>query len=171
MTETLTLQELADEAIALDALIGMDEGEYTDDTEALERELAEKLATKGDGYGDFMRDRETRIAALKGEEQRLAARRKTLENQMVRVKLYAARALQRMDRSKVEGERWTLSLAKNPARVVLADDVLPELLPPGFQRVIPAKVEPDLNAIKDALKLGDELDFARLETTYTVRVR
>lgn len=171
MTETLTLQDLADEAIALDAIIGMDEGEYSEDTEALERDLAEKLATKGDAYGDFMRDRETKIGALKAEEQRLAARRRTLENQVARVKLYAAHALQRMNRTKVEGERWTLSLAKNPPRVVLADDVLPELLPPGFQRVIPAKVEADVNAIKDALKLGDSLDFARLETTYSVRVR
>jgi hypothetical protein len=171
VTETLTLQDLAGEAIALDAIIGMDEGEYTEDTETLERELAEKLAAKGDGYGDFMRERETRIAALKAEEQRLAARRRAMENQLVRVKLYASHALQRMDRAKVEGQRWTLSLAKNPPRVVLADDVLPELMPPGFQRVIPAKVEADVNAIKEALKLGEELDFARLETTYTVRVR
>ncbi len=169
--ETLTLRELAEEALALDAIIGMDEGEFSEDTEALERELAGKLALKGDGYGDFILDRETRAAALKAEEQRLAAKRRALENQVERVKRYAEQALQLMDRPKVEGERWTVSLAKNPPRVVLADDALPELLPPGFQRVIPAKVEADLTAIKDALRLGDELPFARLETTYTVRVR
>lgn len=169
--ETLTLRELAEEAVALDAIIGMDEGEYTEDTEALERELAGRLALKGDGYGDFLHDRETRAAALKTEEQRLAARRKAIEQQVARIKRYAAQAMQLMDRPKVEGERWTVALVKNPPRVVLNDDVVPELLPPAFQRTIPAKVEADLNTIKEALKLGDALEFARLETTYTVRVR
>jgi hypothetical protein len=171
MAQTLTMQELADEAAALDAIIAMDEGDYTEDTEALEQELAAKLATKGDGYGDWLRDRETRAAALKAEEQRLAARRKTLENQVERVKRYAAHALERMGRTKIEGERWTLSLAKNPPRVVLDDSVVPALLPPGFQRLIPAKVEVDMVAVKEALKLGDSLEWARLETTYSVRVR
>jgi hypothetical protein len=171
VTETLTMQELADEAAALDAIIAMDEGEYSDDTEALEQELAAKLATKGDGYGDWLADRTARAAALKAEEQRLAARRKAMEAQVDRVKRYAAHALERMGRTKIEGDRWTLSLAKNPPRVVLDDTVVPSLLPPGFQRVIPAKVEVDLNAVKDALKLGDSLEWARLETTYSVRVR
>jgi hypothetical protein len=171
MRETLTMQELADEAAALDAIIAMDEGEWTEDTEALEQELAARLASKGDSYGDWLRDRETRAAALKAEEQRLAARRKTLEVQVERVKRYAALALERMGRPKIEGARWTLSLAKNPPRVVLDDTVVPALLPAAYQRVIPAKVEVDLNAVKEALKLGDELDWARLDTTYSVRVR
>jgi hypothetical protein len=165
------LQDLADEALALDALIGMDEGESTEDPEARERRLAAQLAMKSDGYGDWIADREARALALKVEELRLAARRKALDNQVARVRRYAAQAMERMGRTKVEGTRWTLSLAKNPPRVVLADDVLPELLPPGFQRVIPAKVEVDLVAIKEALKLGDSLEFATLETTYSVRVR
>ena len=171
MAETLTLRELASEALALDALVAMDEGEWTDEHEQMAQELAGQLALKGDGYGDYLHDQETRAAALKAEEQRLAAKRKAIENNVARVKRYAALALQAMDRPKVEGERWTVALAKNPPRVVLRDDVVPALLPPGFQRTIPAKVEPDLNAIKDALKLGEELEWARLETTMTVRVR
>jgi hypothetical protein len=171
MSDTLTMQELADEAAALDALVGYDDGEWTADHEALEQELAAQLAVKGDRYGDWLRDRETRSAALKAEEQRLAARRKTLEAQVERVRRYAAHALERMGRPKIEGARWTLSLAKNPPRVVLDDTVVPALLPPGFQRVIPAKVEVDLTAVKEALKLGDSLEWARLETTYSVRVR
>jgi len=171
VTETLTMQDLADEAAALDALTAMDAGEWTDEHEALEQELAGKLAAKGDGYGDWLADRTARAALLKAEEQRLAARRKTIEAQVERVKRYAAHALERMGRTKIDGERWTVSLAKNPPRVVLAGDVVPALLPPGFQRVVPAQVEVDLNAVKEALKLGDSLEWARLETTYSVRVR
>jgi hypothetical protein len=171
VTETLTMQELADEAAALDALVALDQGEWTDAHEALEQELAGKLAAKGDSYGDWLADRTARAALLKAEEQRLARRRKAIEGQVERVKRYAAHALDRMGRTTIEGERWTVALAKNPPRVVLDATVVPELLPPGFQRVVPAKVEVDLVAVKEALKLGDLLDWARLETTYSVRVR
>ena len=171
MSETLTMQELADEAAALDALVALDEGEWTEDHEALERELVAKLTAKGDGYGDWLKDRETRAQALRAEEVRLATRRRVMEAQVDRVKRYAAHALERMGRTKIEGERWTLSLAKNPPRVVMDETVVPALLPPGFQRVVPERVEIDRDAVREALKLGDSLEWARLETTYSVRVR
>lgn len=169
--QTLTLRDLCEEARALDGMITLDLGEWTDDTEALFQELAGQLAAKGDGYGDFLADQTARAATLKTEEQRLASRRRAIEAGLDRLKRYAALALETMGRDRVEGERWTLTRQKNPPRVVLAEDVVADFLPPAFRRVIPAKVEPDLNAIKDALKLGDVLDFARLESTYTVRVR
>jgi hypothetical protein len=165
------MQELADEAAALDALVALDEGEWTEDHEALERELVAKLTAKGDGYGDWLKDRETRAQALRAEEVRLATRRRVMEAQVDRVKRYAAHALERMGRTKIEGERWTLSLAKNPPRVVMDETVVPALLPPGFQRVVPERVEIDRDAVREALKLGDSLEWARLETTYSVRVR
>jgi len=171
VSETLTMQELADEAAALDALVALDEGEWTEDHEALERELVAKLTAKGDGYGDWLKDRETRAQALRAEEVRLATRRRVMEAQVDRVKRYAAHALERMGRTKIEGERWTLSLAKNPPRVVMDETVVPALLPPGFQRVVPERVEIDRDAVREALKLGDSLEWARLETTYSVRVR
>jgi hypothetical protein len=76
--QTLTLRELAEEARALDALVDIETGEWTDEHEALAQELAGKLALKGDRYGDYVDDQEVRAAALKTEEQRRAARPKAL---------------------------------------------------------------------------------------------
>lgn len=168
---TLTLRELAEEAIALEALVDIETGEWTDEHEALAQQLAAKLATKGDAYGDYLHDQQTRAAALKAEEQRLANKRKAIEAGIERLSRYAAQALQAMDRPKVEGERWTVALTKHPPRVVLDETAMPDTLPPGFVRVVPERREPDLVAIKEALKLGESLEWARLEQTYTVRVR
>jgi hypothetical protein len=171
MSQTLTLRELTEEARALDLLVDMDYGEWLPEHEALAQELAGKLALKGDGYGDYVYDQTMRIAMLHVEEKRLSARRKALEAGVDRLKRYAALALEAMGRDKIVGDRFTVSLAKNPARVVVHDDVVPSLLPPEYVRTIPAKCEPDLAAIKDALKIGVVLDWAHLESSYSVRVR
>lgn len=169
--ETLTLRELGEEERALYALSAMDDGEWSDEAEALERDLAGRLALKADGYGSYVADQTARAAAIKEEEQRLAKRRKAIENRLARLKAYAAETLHFMGKTKVEGELYTLTVQATPPRAVLNDDVLPSNLPPGFVRVIPEKVEPNMAEILSALKDGAELPFARMERGLTLRVR
>lgn len=168
--ETLTMRELADEARALDDLVWADDGEWTDEHEALAQELAGRLAAKGDGYGDYLQEIATRADALKAEEQRLAAARKRLEAHAARLKRHAAFALRAMGRDRVEGERWTLRVQANPPRVEFCDGFAVEFLAKHLVRRREV-VEADKVQIKEALKRGEDVPGARLVTDITLRVR
>jgi hypothetical protein len=144
----LHLYDLAEEAVALDDLLAMDDGEWTDEAEALATELTGKLATKADAFGGYLRGLEAQDEALKQ---------------------YGLLALQRMERPKVAGDLFTLAVQNNPPSVALTVGV--DALPAQYVRTIPEQREPDKTAIRDALKRGETIDGATLTTTQSLRVR
>ena len=166
---SLTLYELADEALALDALFAMDDGEVTAESEALALELAEMLAQKADAFGGFVRSLEANAAACRQEEERLRDRRKALENKAQWLKRVGLESLQRMDRPRVEGELFTLAVQNNPPSVVV--NVLVDALPSAYVRTIPEVREPDKAAIGKALKSGEQITGCELVQTQSLRIR
>lgn len=168
--QSITLRQLAEEAAALDALVDMDEGEWTDQHEALEKELVERLVKKADGYGDFLATQAARAALLKAEEERLARRRRAIEGQVKRLKRNAAWALQYAGTDRLDGDYWRVKVISTPPRLVLADDLFPESLPREFVREVPARLEFAKDEIKRALKAGVVVEGASLESDFTVRV-
>jgi hypothetical protein len=165
----LHLYDLAEEAVALDDLLAMDDGEWTDEAEALATELAGKLATKADAFGGYLRGLEAQDEALATEITRLTARRRAVITRTAKLKQYGLLALQRMERPKVAGDLFTLAVQNNPPAVTLT--VGADALPPQYVRVIPEQREPDKTAIRDALKRGETIDGATLTTTQSLRVR
>jgi hypothetical protein len=167
---SLTLYDLCEEASALDALVGMDDGEWTEEAEALHTPLMQALVEKADGFGGYVRDLEQRAAVIQQEEERLAARRKRIEARIQWMKSYAVASLTAANRTKLEGTLFTLSLQKNPPSVHVT--VLPDALPAEFVRVIPERREPDKKALLDALKAGATIPGAELSpTTHHLRIR
>jgi hypothetical protein len=166
---TLHLYDLAEEAVALDDLLAMDDGEWTDEAEALATELAGKLATKADAFGGYLRGLEAQDEALAAEITRLTARRRAVIARTAKLKQYGLLALQRMERPRVSGDLFTLAVQNNPPSVTLT--VGADALPPQYVRVIPEQREPDKTAIRDALKRGETIDGATLTTTQSLRVR
>lgn len=167
--QTLTFQDLADEALALDDIFAMDLGEFTAEHEQLANALMDQLVLKADGYADFITDMITRSQLLRNEEERLAVKRKTIENQIDWMKRNAVVAMQRMDRPKIEGVRYTLALQNNPPAVDVS--VLPGALPVEFVRVIPEKLEVDKQAIKQALLANREVVGCSLVRSQHLRIR
>lgn len=166
---SLHLYDLAEEAVALDDLLAMDDGEWTDEAEALATELAGKLAGKADAFGGYLRGLEAQDEALAAEIARLTARRRAVIARTAKLKQYGLLALQRMERPKVTGDLFTLAVQNNPPSVnilVGTDD-----LPPQYVRIIPEQREPDKTAIRDALKRGETIDGATLTVTQSLRVR
>lgn len=95
---------------------------------------------------------------LKEEEERLAKRRKTLENRAEGIRKYLLGQLLLAGIKKLKTKLFTVSV--NPAKdSVIVDDV--ELLPPQFVRT---KKEPEKALIKAALEEGQVLAGVRLET-------
>ena len=169
MIGTMTLRDLADERVALDDLLALDAGEETLEAEALATELAAKMVQKVDAFASYVREREATVAAIDDEITRLKARRTAIANDTARLLRYAQFALEAMDRPKVSGTLFTLALQLNPPRVVVPEDVT--TLPDEFVRLVPATIVPDKEAIRDALKAGQDVPGCFLERTQTLRIR
>lgn len=167
----LTLYELTEEQRALDALVDMDEGEWSDEAEELFARLVEQMATKADDTGRYIRTREALAANIKLEEQRLAARRKAIEHHIKRLKEYIVFSLDRMGRDKIEGDMFTLSVQNNAPAAKAGPDADVSLLPELLTRYIPASFAPDMSAILAALKAGEDVPGYTLERGKHLRIR
>ena len=165
------LYELAEESLALDALVSMDLGEWTADHEALETELVAKLVQKADAFGGYLANLQATVDACKTDELRLAARRKAAESAQERLKRYALMALQAMQRDKVTGERFTLAIQLNNPKLELDATISPETLEERFVRVIPESREIDRAAILAALKAGETVNGCAAVRLPSLRIR
>jgi hypothetical protein len=168
ITPTLSLYDLAEEAVALDGLTAMDEGEWTPEAEALAIELTAKLVAKADTFGAYMQTLSAQDVSINDEITRLAARRKAILNKSARLKRYALMAMQTMDQTKIEGKLFTLTVQQTPPSVEVVDD---SALPAEYVRIVPESKAPDKVAIAKALKAGVEVPGCFLTTTQTLRIR
>ena len=114
------IYELTGEFKALWSLL--DEGAIEDDVLAEVFEVTtEELAIKLEGYCKFLKNCEADINGLKAEEQRLAERRRTIENTVARAKAAMQKALETAGEKKMTCGTFSVSLQKNPPRVVIDD--------------------------------------------------
>lgn len=173
MSQTLTLRELAEEAVALDAILAEHDGELTPELEPVLDDLAARLAAKADDFGAYLRDLEARAEVIAEEQARLKDRRAALDERAQWLKRAGAAALERMGSKKVQGAFFTLALQANPpaVRCDVPEDELLDTLPAACIRVVPERRELDRGAIRDALKRGETLRGVSLQVTTSLRVR
>lgn len=106
-------------------------------------------------------------AALAAEEiRRLQMRKQRFDGALERLDAYVVGVLESLPEPKrgpkrLEGATATLSLAKCPASLKITDDAL---IPTEYRVIVPASVEVDRAAVKDALKLGISVPGAELVT-------
>lgn len=168
--QRLSLRDLTDEMLALDALAAMDLGEWTEEHEALGDELATKLAAKTDDFWEYR-------LTLKADAERATAYAKEVREKADRLlkrvewlDRYLLVELERNGRGFVKGDVWEVRRQANPVSVVV--EVLPTALPAEYQRTIPAVVEADKKALSAALKAGTVIEGVRLaEPTYHLRAK
>ena len=147
----------------------MDAGELDDDTliDAMEN-TQEELNVKLENYCKFIKNLESDIDGLKAEEKRLAAKKKTMENTIERAKKAMQWAMNAAGEKKVKGSLFTISIQKNPEKVVLeTEDV--NLIPSHYVKY--KEPEIDKAKVKEDLKAGVELSFAHLEQSEGIRIR
>lgn len=100
---------------------------------------------------------------LKQEKLRLQRRQQAAEKTVERLLQYLEQFLE--PGTKLKDHRAAIGWRKSEAVNCWAD---PGILPPEFQRV---KVEADLSAIKSALRSGEEVVGAALETRNHIQIR
>ncbi|MBO4579825.1 MAG: siphovirus Gp157 family protein [Clostridiales bacterium] len=147
----------------------MDEGSLEDEAiiDAM-MNSQEELSIKLEGYCKWIRNMEADIKAFKDEEARISARRKTMENTVKRAKEAMQMAMETAGEKKMPCGTFTVSLQKNPAKVVMDEQYI-ENIPPRYIKY----AEPEINKamIKEELTNGVELSFAHLEQDESLRIR
>ena len=139
-----------------------DTGEVDGEALAAYAEYTTAAAEKLEGTACYCRELKAEAEAIKAEEERLAKRRKALENKSERLKADMMPALEAMG-GKVKGVMASLRISKTQSVTVFDIDALPD----AFKRVV-TKVDPDKVALKKALKAGEDIPGAALEDRQSV---
>ena len=133
-----------------------DEQAYKDTLEALQGELDDKVSQ----WARCIKNLDAEKTAVKEEADRLAAKAKSIDNQISHMKSTLMMFLKAAGRDKAGDAVIKASIAKNGGKApLIVDYINAEDLPQEFQKVT---VTANNDAIRDALEHGVELDWARI---------
>lgn len=135
--------------------------------------LAVDIREKADGYAVIINEMKGDIDVLKNEEQRLAKKRKSLENRQKWLKESLQDAMEAMGETKLKTQLFSFNIQKNAPTVEIADEKAflnwAMVKKPEFVRV--ANPEIDKKKVLSYLKDGNPLEFAKLKQTESIRIR
>lgn len=148
-----SLYQLTGNFMELQNLIESGEEIHPDNLEALNDAIEDKL----EGYGMLIRNIQSNIDAHKAEEERIAKNRKSMENNLKRIKEHVHHSLEAIGKRRVQANLFTFSIRSNPPSVKVFD----ESLLPAQYFVMP---EPIVNKkrLADDLKNGEKINGAEL---------
>lgn len=163
-----TLYELTAEYMALVDMADdpdVDEQVWQDTMEGIEGEIE----IKADGYAKVIREIESQSVGLKAEIDRLSARKKAIDNSVVRIKKALEEAMKATGKVKFKTDLFSFNIQKNPASLKLAEDIDINALPAEYVKF--ADPEVDKAKVKEALKNGVEFSWAHLEQSEGLRIK
>lgn len=132
-------------------------------------DLAGQESSKVDGFAQFVRLETARADAMMEESKRLAARAKTVKNNIDYLRGMYASIMLEHGVKKIQGNVYAISLSKSE-RVEVPASV--NDLPPEFIRTkIEETREADKAGIKAAIAAGREVPGCSVKTIYRVQVR
>lgn len=140
--------------------------------EALEdalNNLGEDIEIKLENYAKIIKNFESDIAGLKAEEERLAKKRKAMENSIKHMKERMTIAMQQTGKLDIKGELFKFKVQANPPAVVMDVNYI-EDVPEKYLIAQDPKI--DKKKLAEDLKAGVELEgVAHLEASASVRIR
>lgn len=113
----------------------------TDTLEAINAEIE----IKAENMAKVLRELEGMATALKAEEQRLAARRKSIENNVDKIKTWLYETMKTTGKTKFKTPLFSFAIAKNGGKIPVVVDVDTAELPDEFVIVME---KPDTEAIR-----------------------
>jgi hypothetical protein len=130
-------------------------------------EVEEDFNVKAENICKLIKSVELEAKAIKEEERRLADRRKSLEHRVVNLKAYLNGTMTAIGAKKIKGNIFTLSIQKNPHKVVIKDE---ELIP-GDYVIVEKIIDIDKKGLLAALKAGEKIEGAELIQTESLRIK
>lgn len=160
----MTLYELTGQFLQVNEMAvngEIDEETMQGTLEAIECEIEEKA----ENYAKVIRNLESDIEALKKEEERLYERRKTIENNIKRIKKNLENCMIAVDKKKFKTDLFSFNIQKNvPALVIDNKNSIPA------EYLIQQEPKVDTANLKKYLK-ENKADFAHLEQSESLRIR
>lgn len=137
VSESLTLYQRSAALVALDALIGDNDGEITPEMEAQADALTASFTEKVDACLAKRQEFQALSDLCANEARRYAQRAKALQDRANWLDRYVVRCMEQAGRDVVEGERFRVKLTPNPPKVagILID---PPAMRSDFDRLPPA---------------------------------
>lgn len=160
-----TLYEITDNFKLIQSLIeeGADEDVFAEALANNQMDLAEKL----EGYAMVIKNIESDVEGYKKEEKRLADRRKTMENKIKRMKENMQYSMVSTGQRKIQGEKFSFTVQKNPPSLKVVDD---KLIPKKFITVTTTE-KIDNKAIMELLKNEQVVPGAEISQGESIRIR
>lgn len=137
----------------------------SDTMEGIEGELEDKA----DNYARVMKNMEADLNGIKAEIDRLSTRKKTIENNIKRMKEALQFSMETTGKTKFKTELFSFGIRKN-APAVIMDEPYIENVPERFLKYS----DPTINrtAIKEAIQNGEDLEgLAHLEQSSSLSIR
>ncbi|HEM2752636.1 siphovirus Gp157 family protein [Streptococcus suis] len=141
---------------------GIDEETKLDTLESLD--WTEQFEEKVENTVKVIKNKEADVDKLKEEIDRLTKRKKSIENDITRLKTGLQGAFEITGHEKVKTLLFTVSLANNQPSVVVDEDLLPK-------KYFIQTLKPDKTAIKELLKAGKKVKGAVLQESRSLRIR
>jgi replicative superfamily II helicase len=128
--------------------------------------ITESVEEKAENIAKIIRTFEAEGKILKAEEERLAAKRKTMENKISYLKKYLFDQLEMMGIKRIKRPLFTISIQANPPSVdVIDSEAIPIHLWNQPEPVL------DKKRILSLLKAGDEIPGVAMRTSKGLRIR
>ncbi|CYU02590.1 siphovirus Gp157 family protein [Streptococcus suis] len=141
---------------------GIDEETKLDTLESID--WTEQFEEKVENTVKVIKNKEADVDQLKEEIDRLTKRKKSIENDITRLKTGLQGAFEITGHEKVKTLLFTVSLANNQPSVVVDEDLLPK-------KYFIQTLKPDKTAIKESLKAGKKVRGAVLQESRSLRIR
>ena len=128
-----------------------------------------ELEVKAESYAKVMKNLEADVAGIKAEIDRLSTRKKTIENNIKRMKEALQFSMETTGKTKFKTELFSFGIRKNAPAVVM-DEPYIENVPERFLKYS----DPTINrtAIKEAIQNGENLEgLAHLESKNSLSIR
>ncbi|MCL4882628.1 siphovirus Gp157 family protein [Streptococcus suis] len=141
---------------------GIDEETKLDTLESID--WTEQFEEKVENTVKVIKNKEADVDQLKEEIDRLTKRKKSIENDIARLKTGLQGAFEITGHEKVKTLLFTVSLANNQPSVIVDEDLLPK-------KYFIQTLKPDKTAIKELLKAGKKVKGAVLQESRSLRIR
>jgi hypothetical protein len=149
------------------------QGDLDDDMQAMLDDalanLADDIEVKLEGYAKVIKNFESDIEGLKKEEDRLAGKRKTLENRVKSMKTAMRDAMIATGKLKVKGDLFSFTVRNNAPSVVMDEQYI-ENIPEKY--LIPQEPKIDRKLLAEDIKSGADLEgIAHLESSQSILIK
>ena len=151
MEQKTSLWDMNQQMMAIDSLLSENTDPETQEIlESAKDQLCQDIEGKMENILGYIAECKSRVEYYKTEEERIASKRKGIENRIDWLKGLVYGQMKLTNRQKAEYGTYNVSVVKTPDKVVLTDDAA-ELLPDDLCRITRL---PNKTAIKE--KMGED---------------